>query len=162
MDWGYALSIRSYLDRHFQLDDAQAQAAQAALEQALSAALRRDSLRLSERHPPDAVRTLCLQVRSAEGLRALLRSQRHLLTLLSRSPVGLELDLRGQTHHRVLERLLTDLRPYSSRTHILADADIIPDPRLELWRFRYTLPTPAVRPRRLPAPTEPSALAVPA
>lgn len=152
VDWGFALSVRSYLDRHFQLDDAAAGQAQAALMQGLDRMIRRGDVRIRERQRDGEVRTIVIGARSERGIAALARRAERLVALMARSPVSLELDLRGAAPGRAAARVLRKLQPYGTRVRVVADAALLHDPRMALWRFGYALPTPAQQPRRLPAP----------
>ena len=153
IDWGFALSVRSYLDRNFQVDDAGAADARARLRDALSPAVSRGELSLEEVRV-NGVRSFALTIHDRAGLAALARQDRHLLHLLGSSPAELLLDLRGlDPHRRRLGKLLTQLRPWSSRVRVAADAAVLTDPALELWRFDHALPPAPEGQRRLPAPT---------
>ena len=152
IDWGFALSVRSYLDRHFQLDDEDSAKAWQALEQRLTAAAQRGQVVLREQRPAEQVRRLVVEVRAGDGLRALDRASKQVLALMARSPIELELDLRAVAPDRAtLARLLKRLRPYGTRIRIEATAEVIEDETLQLWRFCYGLPALSGRAREAAA-----------
>ncbi|MEL6342154.1 MAG: radical SAM protein [Myxococcota bacterium] len=157
IDWGFALSVRSYLDRHFQLDDEHAARAQTELLRSLSRALRRGDMIVSERHPDGDARTVRLTIRSPRGLSALAWRVDKLVHMMANSPITLELDLRGLPVGSVMDRLLHRLLPYTSRVTLLADAALIQDADREAWQFNCVLPEPVSAPRRLPPPQPPVA-----
>jgi len=154
VDWGFALNVRSYLDRHFQVDDAQAAAALTALTAAMAKAGREGKVSLEVVERPGATRRVTLTAKNADGLRALARESDRLLALLKHSPVDLAIDLRGvRSPYRSLSRILKKLRPYGARVFLVADAAVLETPEMEIWRFRYAMPPMPEGARRLPAPT---------
>ncbi len=141
IDWGFALSVRSYLDRHFQVAGPEADAARGDMERAL----RSNGIHVSA--DPGQARVV-VDVRSDAGLKTLARKVGTVLDFLSTSPEDLVLDLRGvSADRRKLAKVLESLRPFGSRIRVHADRTVLLDERMELWRFDHALPLgSAVRP----------------